>query len=330
LGDHTIGATFSLLGPFTIDASAGPGGSITPAGATTVSCGASRSYAIAPADKCHVIQDVVVDGTSQGAISRFDFPSVTADHGIRAVFSTIQYAIQASAAPGLTIDPGGTANVTCGSGQTFTIAAADPCHLIQDVQVDGASVGAVTSYTFRDVVSGHTITATSAPSIALHQAHRDASFTGRSDGSIDLTVAGGTPPYTYAWSNGAISQDVSSLAAGTYHVTVTDARNCTNELSVAIGDAGPAALALDRPFPNPTSGPLQFRYGFPAAAAVHLSILDLQGREVAVLTQGNQPPGWSWASWNGEIGSGRAPGGIYFVRLVVGGRQVVQRFALIR
>jgi hypothetical protein len=57
---------------------------------------------------------------------------------------------------------------------------------------------------------------------------------------------------------------------------------------------------------------------------------DLQGREVALLATGEQPPGWSWASWNAEIGGVRAPGGVYFLLLRAGGRQIVQRFALVR
>ena len=44
-----------------------------------------------------------------------------------------------------------------------------------------------------------------------------------SDGSIDLSVSGGLSPFTYVWSNGFFSQDVSSLLSGTYSVTVTDA-----------------------------------------------------------------------------------------------------------
>lgn len=46
-------------------------------------------------------------------------------------------------------------------------------------------------------------------------------------GVIDNTPTGGTLPYTYLWSNGATSQDVNSLVAGTYCVTITDANNCT-------------------------------------------------------------------------------------------------------
>lgn len=41
-------------------------------------------------------------------------------------------------------------------------------------------------------------------------------------GSINITVTGGTPPYTYLWSNGATTQNISALAKGWYIVTVTD------------------------------------------------------------------------------------------------------------
>ncbi|HMA78804.1 MAG TPA: SprB repeat-containing protein, partial [Candidatus Paceibacterota bacterium] len=49
---------------------------------------------------------------------------------------------------------------------------------------------------------------------------------GGMDGSIDITVLGGTSPYTYAWSSGDNVEDPSMLGAGTYEVTVTDANGC--------------------------------------------------------------------------------------------------------
>jgi len=46
------------------------------------------------------------------------------------------------------------------------------------------------------------------------------------DGAIDITVAGGTVPYGYAWSDGQTTQDASSLIFGDYDVTVTDSNGC--------------------------------------------------------------------------------------------------------
>ena len=53
-------------------------------------------------------------------------------------------------------------------------------------------------------------------------------------GAIDLSVSGGTPAYTYHWSNNATTQDLQNLQAGTYSVTVTDNNNCTHDTSIVI------------------------------------------------------------------------------------------------
>ncbi|WP_164489837.1 SprB repeat-containing protein [Runella sp. SP2] len=63
-------------------------------------------------------------------------------------------------------------------------------------------------------------------------------------GRIDVTVTGGTEPYSYDWSNGAVSQDITSLSGGVYTLTVTDKNGCSTDLRVVIGEPDSLKLSL--------------------------------------------------------------------------------------
>ncbi|MFC2087019.1 SprB repeat-containing protein, partial [Bacteroidota bacterium] len=54
---------------------------------------------------------------------------------------------------------------------------------------------------------------------------------GKSTGFLDISVSGGTTPYSYLWSNSKTTQDITGLAANTYNLTVTDNKSCTAEFS---------------------------------------------------------------------------------------------------
>ena len=71
---------------YTITATAGEGGSITPAGEVSVKEGASQKYTIT-ASEGYAIADVLVDGQSVGAVDSYTFENVTANHTIAAVFT---------------------------------------------------------------------------------------------------------------------------------------------------------------------------------------------------------------------------------------------------
>lgn len=162
--DHTIAAVFSVK-TYTINASAGSGGSISPSGNTSVNHGANQSYVISP-NNGFTIADVIVDGVSQGATGSYIFSNVTSNHTISAVFKVNSFTITASAGPGGTISPSESISVPNGGSQTFTISP-DASHAISDVLVDGSSVGAVSSYTFRNVTGDHTIYALFVPGYTL-------------------------------------------------------------------------------------------------------------------------------------------------------------------
>ena len=60
----------------------------------------------------------------------------------------------------------------------------------------------------------------------------------QSEGSINLTVQGGTPGYTFSWSNGGSQEDLQNLPPGTYTVTVTDAAGCSATASATVNVIG--------------------------------------------------------------------------------------------
>jgi hypothetical protein len=73
---------------YTIVASAGPGGSISPSGSVTVDAGANQGFSMAPSAG-YKIKDVIIDGKSMGAATSVMFEDVSADHTIHVVFEKI-------------------------------------------------------------------------------------------------------------------------------------------------------------------------------------------------------------------------------------------------
>jgi hypothetical protein len=79
-------ASDSIISTYTIVASAGVGGSISPSDAVTVNSGDNQKFVIMANNGYH-IEDVLIDGHSVGAVSSYTFRNVTGDHTITVIFS---------------------------------------------------------------------------------------------------------------------------------------------------------------------------------------------------------------------------------------------------
>jgi gliding motility-associated-like protein len=83
--------------------------------------------------------------------------------------------------------------------------------------------------------------------IVLNGLVTNASCFGANDGSVNLNASGGTPVYTYVWSNNSTSQSISNVTNGSYTVTVADSKNCTQSKIFVVGS--PPAINI---FPSVT------------------------------------------------------------------------------
>ncbi|HYA42137.1 MAG TPA: hypothetical protein VEF34_12590 [Syntrophobacteraceae bacterium] len=143
---------------YTITASAGSGGMISPSGPQKVMGGGSYSFDMIP-EAGYRVSTVTVDGNSLGVLESYTFINVSANHTISAAFGpcanpSITVGVIGSGA----VDPS-PPTLVYGGSQMFTMTPNEGWY-VGNVNVDGSSVGAVSSYTFTNVTASHSITVT--------------------------------------------------------------------------------------------------------------------------------------------------------------------------
>ena len=153
-------------------------------------------------------------------------------------------------------------SVVCGSGQgqwtAYSVTLPAICENNPSVQLafnwtnNGDNIGTDPSIAVNNIVvtsmgggSGSVCSGTQSVTITEPSAITATNTTissacGAPNGSVDLSVSGGTSGYTYLWSNAATSQDISALTAGSYTVTVYDANNCTVTNTANVANSGTA------------------------------------------------------------------------------------------
>lgn len=95
------------------------------------------------------------------------------------------------------------------------------------------------------------INETGGPSVSL-DSKTNVTCNGESNGAISVNVSGGKTPYTFLWSNGKKSQNISNVGAGVYEITVTDDDGCKSFLRETVSE--PNALAVFPKINRPTCG----------------------------------------------------------------------------
>lgn len=222
-----VGATGSVTAEprphHTLTVSVGSGAAGTPAtGTYDLVHGDAVPYAYSAA-ACYENLAVTLDGAAAPSSGTL---TMDTDHAISVTATLKTFTITATAGAGGSIGPAGASAVPCGGSRGYTITA-NPGYFIQDVRVDGSSVGAVGSYTFTGVVADHTIAAT---------------FSQVPNYTLTVSVSpgvGGTPAGTATFPQGTVVP---------YAYAIDDA--CYESLAVTL-DGSPVAasgsVTMDRP-----------------------------------------------------------------------------------
>ena len=156
VANHTINATFAAQ-TFSITATTGNNGTISPANAVNIAYGGSQTYTMTPNSGYHIAQ-VIVDGVSVGTSTTHVFTNVIKNHTIAVNFAADVFTLNASAGQGGSISPAGQRTVTSGASQKYTLTP-DTGYEIQDLVINGQSTGAHSSYTLENISTDYTLQA---------------------------------------------------------------------------------------------------------------------------------------------------------------------------
>ncbi|WP_236980444.1 T9SS type A sorting domain-containing protein [Membranihabitans maritimus] len=113
-------------------------------------------------------------------------------------------------------------------------------------EVEGAGIIAVVATDLiKECTTGDTIVIENPGDVSSTAQVTNAVCAGEGNGAINLTVIGGVAPYEYSWSNGATTQDISNLTAGSYTVTITDSRGCMGEFTYMVEEPEQPEVSVD-------------------------------------------------------------------------------------
>ena len=144
-------------------------------------------------------------------------------------------------------------------------------------------------------------------------------FANGNDGSIDLTIHGGTTPYAILWSNNSTTEDLYNIGAGLYNVTVIDTNGCRATASITLTE--PFMLEMPQGFSPNNDGKNDF-FVVHGIEAYPDNVITIYNRWGNIIYSKN---GYK-NEWDGNSNSGQAlPDATYFVILEINKKEIVKK-----
>jgi hypothetical protein len=165
----------------------------------------------------------VTDANGCTAVGTASVPNNASTFSLSGAVTPLSSCAVANGAIDLTVTPPGSYTFEWSNGQTTEDLAGIPAGVYTVSVTEQGDCTASLTFVVPDNQTFPNLNQTVTPEIC-----------DLSDGAINLSVAGGVPPYTFLWSNGQTTEDLAGIAAGTYTVTVSGANSCSSTAVVAV------------------------------------------------------------------------------------------------
>lgn len=270
--------------------------------------------------------------TSTGLSAGVYTVTVTDGNGCTTLSSTtvtepaaITFSISGSNPTGFGLTNGSVTSTTSGGTPNYTYTWSNGQNSA-DIQNLGAGNYCVTLSDANGCSSTRCVTLTQPAQLNVTGTSTPTSGAGANDGSVTTTVTGGVGPYTYNWSNGATTPNVTGLGNGTISVTVTDANGNTTVFTtnIVVGIEMVENEGNLTVFPNPADGQVNVKFELPNVNLVELGLYDINGRLLQWIPSNTA----SVHQW--EIPLDGLPSGQYIIRCFYGRNATSAKLVIIK